>query len=83
MSRLKECDISRDNLLALIWKIDPITFLRARVADKHSFERMGSQLGCIRSVIMNEGHTTKHLRRQGKEVMIKVETTKGYFTTKR
>ena len=28
---------------------------------------------------MNEGHTTKHPQRQGKEVMIGVETTKGYL----
>ena len=80
MSRLKECDISRDNILAVIWKIDSIASWCGQVADKHPFDRMRLQLGCIRSMIMNEGHTTKHLRRQGKEVTIKVERRKGYFT---
>ena len=32
---------------------------------------------------MNESHATKHSRRQGKKVTIRVERTKGYFTTKR
>ena len=43
----------------------------------------GQKIGCIRSVIMNEGHTIKHLRRQGKEVTINAEMMKGYFTVKR
>ena len=32
---------------------------------------------------MNEGHTTKYSRREGKGVTIGVETTKGKFTVER
>ena len=34
MSRIKEFDISRDNISVLIYKIDPIAFLCARVANE-------------------------------------------------
>ena len=66
MSRLKECDINRDNILALIWKIDLIAFLCVRVVDEQPFDKIRHQLECIRSVIMNKVHTTKHLRTQDK-----------------
>ena len=37
-SKLKECDISTDNILVLIWKINLVAFLHVRVADEHPFE---------------------------------------------
>ena len=83
MSRIKEGDVNRDDILLPIYKIDPIAFLSAQVASEHPFEKIGHQLRCIRSVIMNEGHTNKHPRKQGKDVTIKVETMKGYFIAKR
>ena len=40
-SKLKECDIGRDIILLLVYKIDAIAFLRAQVANKHPFDTTG------------------------------------------
>ena len=48
MSKLKQGDINRDDILALFHKIGLIAFLHAQVAEKHPFYRIGYHLGCIR-----------------------------------
>ena len=47
VSRLKECDITRNNILMMICKINPINFLHAQVADKHPFDRIGTNLDVL------------------------------------
>ena len=80
VNELKEDIISRYDILGLSPKINKIAFFCARVRNKYPFNGIWCQLGCIGTVVMNKGKTTKHQRRHVKETVFKVdELDYAYF----
>ena len=55
-----EGHIGRSNVLSPIGKVDTVTLLSPRVADKHTLLCTRSQLGEARGVILDKGSASEH-----------------------
>ena len=56
---LVKCDVGRDNLLSVLWKINSRALLCPIVANKHTIERFEMKFGFVGRGVTNKGHTIK------------------------
>ena len=72
-SRLKESDISRNNIPLKLWTKATISFMEARVIEKTTLKRLGREFIFTWSKIMGKTSTSKDIERNMVEVLLRVQ----------